>query len=122
MADISVGTKLKLSEADETFIESQLDGQGYWTELFGTLSAKGGYRWVRIGVWIFVTLAVILMGFSIWKFFQAETIKMQIFYAALAVFCNQGQIAFKLWFAGHMDRRALMREIMRMRLDLASRQ
>jgi len=110
---------LSLSETDEKFIESKLDGNGYWSDLFGTLSAKGGYRWVRIGVWIFVTLAVILMGFSIWKFFQAETVKMQIFYAALAVFCNQGQIAFKLWFAGHMDRRVLTREILRMRLQLA---
>jgi len=119
MSETGNGSILNLSETDETFIESQLDGQGYWSELFGTISAKGGYRWVRIGVWMFVTLAVILMGFAIWKFFQAETVKMQIFYAALAVFCNQGQIAFKLWFAGHMDRRALMREIMRLRVELA---
>lgn len=118
MSDFDQKLKDLLSENDEALIEASLDGGGYWDELFGTLKAKGGYGWVRIGVWIFVTIAVVLMFYSVWKFFHADNVKMQIFYAALAVFSNQGQIAFKLWFAMHMNRRASLREIKRLRLQI----
>ena len=116
MSDFDQKLKDILSENDEALIEASLDGDGYWDELFATLKAKGGYRWVRVGVWIFVTIAVVLMIYSVWKFFHTDNVKMQIFYATLAVFCNQGQIAFKLWFAMHMNRRANLREIKRLRL------
>lgn len=119
MSDFDQKLKELLSETEEALIEESLDGSGYWDELFGTLRAKGGYGWVRVGVWIFVTVAVVLMIYAIWQFFHAETVKMQIFYAALAVFCNQGQIAFKLWFSMHMNRRASLREIKRLRIQIS---
>ena len=92
MNDFDQKLKDLLSERDEAFIEASLDGNGYWDEMFDTLKAKGRYGWVRIGLWIGVGVAVAIMFYAIWQFFAAETVKMQIFYIGLAIFCNQGQI------------------------------
>ena len=75
MSDFDQKLKDFLSENDEALIEASLDGDGYWDELFATVKAKGGYGWVRVGVWIFVTIAVVLMIYSVWKFFHTDNVK-----------------------------------------------
>ena len=52
------------------------------------------------------------------KFFQAETVKAQIFYASGVVLTNTVQIAFKLWFHMRMNRSELLREIKRLQLAI----
>jgi len=104
-----------LSGDDESFIKDSFD-EGFYASVFDSLKSKSSiYRWTWVGIFIF---SGILM-FSIWKFFQAETVKDQIMWAALAIMGNSAQIALKIWFNMRLSRRDIMRELKKTQLALA---
>ena len=72
----------------------------------------------NIMVWMAVMIFCGLLFFCIYKFFHADTVKMQIFYASGTVLTNSAQIAFKLWFHMRLNRRVLLREIRRLQLAI----
>lgn len=109
--------KKLLSEEDETFITDTIDEAGYYSTAFSSLKGQGSG--LRIGSWIAVAIACSLLFFCIWKFFEVETVKEQIFFASAAVLLNSGQIAFKLWFNMQLNRRAITQEIRRLELVVA---
>lgn len=106
-----------LSEEDEAFIADEIEGAGYHQEMFASFRGKGSG--LRIGVWVAITIACVLIFYSIWQFFQADTVRDQIMYASLAVMANSAQIAFKHWFNQRLNRKAIMMEIRRLRVELA---
>ncbi len=106
-----------LSKEDEIFIDKSLNEQSYYKEAFDSLSGPG--KGMNIMAWagIFVFAGVLL--YAIYAFFQADTVKDQIMWAALAVIANSAQIAMKLWFHNHLNRFAIIREIKRLQLEVA---
>ena len=106
-----------LSAEDDAFITENLEQTGYHQEVLASFRGKG--RGLRIGVWIGIMVACMILFFSGWKFFQADTTRDQIMFAALAVMANSGQIALKHWFNQRLNRRAIMIEIKRLRLEIA---
>ncbi len=117
MSEFDERLKGLLSEEDEAFINESLDETGYYKEALASL--KGPGAGMNILVWIGVFVFAGVMLFAIYAFFQAETVKDQIMWAALAIMGNSAQIAMKLWFYNHLNRFALMKEIKRLQLEVA---
>lgn len=117
MSDFDQKLKALLSAEDEAYIEDALEETGFYAEMFASL--KGSGNAMHILTWIGIMIFGGLLLFCIWKFFQAETTRDQIFFAASAILLNSAQIALKLWFNMRLNRRAILREIKRLHLAIA---
>ncbi|MFC7291482.1 DUF6768 family protein [Hirschia litorea] len=106
-----------LSAEDEAFIDESLNEDSYYKEAFASLSGPG--RGMNIMAWIGVFIFSGVILYSIFAFFQADTVKDQIMWAALAIMGNTAQIAMKLWFHNRLNRFAIVREIKRLQLEIA---
>jgi len=116
MSDFDERLRALLSEGDDAAIEQSLTEKNVIMETLGAL--KGPESGWNIMIWITVLIFCGLLFFCIYQFFHAETVKMQIFYAAGVVLCNSAQIAFKLWFHMRLNRLKLLREIRRLQLAI----
>lgn len=116
MSDIDERIRALLSEGDDAAIEASLGEKNVILETVGAL--KGPESTWNIMTWIAIMVCCTLLFTCIYKFFQAETVKDQIFYAAGALMTNAAQIAFKLWFHMRLNRRELLREIRRLQLAI----
>lgn len=114
MSDFDQRLKELLSEDDEAFIADAVDEQGYYASVFNSLKGQGSGMRILSWIGIFIFSALLLV--SIWQFFQAETIRDQILFAALAIMLNSSQIALKLWFNMQLNRRAITQELRRLQL------
>lgn len=117
MSDFDERLREILSDSDDAAVEDSLGEKNVFSEVLGSL--KGPESGMNIITWIGVAVFCGLLFFCIYKFFQAETVKMQIFYAAGVILANSAQIALKLWFHMRLNRRELLREIRRLQLALA---
>ena len=109
-----------MSEEDEAFIGDAIDETGYYKYAWSSFQGQGsGMRitaWV--GIILFGSLTIVCLYLLI---MQADTTRMQIIYAALAVMANSAQIALKLWFNMQVNRVALSHELRRLQLVVAAR-
>lgn len=117
MTDFDKDLKTLLSAEDEKFIADHLDETGYYAEAFGSLRGRGSA--MHILSWVGILAASAGLIFCLWKFFHADTTRDQILFAMFAVLLNSAQIALKIWFNMRLNRRAIIREIKRLRLSLA---
>jgi len=108
-----------LSKGDDAAIENSLGDVNVFSETLGSL--KGPESGINILIWIGVSVFCGLLFVCIFKFFQADTVKDQIFYAAAVILTNSAQIALKLWFHMRLNRRELLREIRRLQLAIVQR-
>jgi hypothetical protein len=118
MSDFDKRLKQLLSEDDERFIANSLEETGFYSEVYGSLKGPGSA--MHILTWAGIGVACMLLFYCIWQFFQAETVRDQILFAAGAIMLNTGQIALKLWFNMRLNRRAVLREIKRLHLAIAN--
>ncbi len=117
MSDFDERLRSLLREEDEALLSDELEQLGYHAEMLASFKGPGSA--LRIGVWVGVAVACVILFYSIWQFFHVETTREQIMYAGLAIMANSGQIAFKNWFNQRLNRRAILMEIRRLRLDIA---
>jgi len=117
MSDLDRQIRDLLSEEDQAFIRDSADAEGFYASMFDSLRGKGSglYRWTWFGIIIFGSI----MLFAIWKFFQVDTTRDQIMWAALAIMGNSAQIALKVFFNMRLNRRDILRELKRTQLTLA---
>ena len=109
MQDFDTALKELLSEEDEAFITDAMDEAGFYKTVFQ--SFKGPGRSITLRAWVGIMIFCGFLFFFIWKFFQAQTIKDQIMFAALVVMLNTAQCTLKLWYNMHLNRRTITREI-----------
>ena len=109
-----------LSKGDDAAIEKSLGDANVFSEILRSL--KGPESGINILTWIGVSVFCTLLFFCIFKFFQADTVKDQIFYAAAVILTNSAQIALKLWYHMRLNRRELLREIRRLQLAIVQRE
>ena len=117
MSDFDERLRTALSAEDEKYLEDHLQEENYYLEVFSSLRGAGAT--MNILAWIGTLLAAGLLIFFLIQAFQAETTREQILFAALAVMLNSAQIALKLWTNMRLNRRALLLEIRKLRLELA---
>jgi hypothetical protein len=117
MTDFDDRLQTALSAEDEKFVADHLDEKGYYAEVLSSLRGPGGAMNILAWVGIFI-FSAILIGCLIGAF-QAETSRAQILFVAFAVMANSGQIAIKLWANMRLNRRAVMVELAKLRLELA---
>jgi len=117
MSDFDEKLKGLLSAEDEALLSDELEQPGYHAEMLASFKGPGSA--LRIGVWVGVAVACAILFFSIWQFFHVDTTRDQIMYASLAIMTNSAQIAFKNWFNQRLNRRAVLMEIRRLRVDIA---
>ena len=109
MQDFDTALKELLSEEDEAFITDAMDEAGFYKTVFQ--SFKGPGRSITLMAWVGIIIFCGFLFFFVWKFFQAQTIKDQIMFAALVVMLNTAQCTLKLWYNMHLNRRTITREI-----------
>ena len=109
MSDFDQDLKRLLSEEDEAFITDAMDEAGFYKTVFQ--SFKGPGRSITLMAWVGIMIFCGFLFFFVWKFFQAQTIKDQIMFAALVVMLNTAQCTLKLWYNMHLNRRTITREI-----------
>jgi len=117
MSDFDKKLQNLLSEEDKAFISDRLEETGYYEEIFASFRGRGSG--LRIAVWVAVLVASALIFYSIWMFFHVDSIRAQIMYASLAIMANSAQIAFQHWLNQRLNRKAIMMEIHRLRMELA---
>lgn len=116
MSNFENDLKQTLSGEDERFIKDSFD-EGFYASVFDSLTDKSSiYRWTWVGIFLFSGILI----FAIWKFFQADAIKDQIMWAALAIMGNSAQIALKIWFNMRLSRRDILRELKKTQLAIAA--
>lgn len=119
MTDFDDRLSQLLSEEDAAFIGDTIDETGYYQYAWNSFRGPGSG--MRVLAWAAILLFGGLTIFFVWQMFVAETTRLLIIYAALAIMCNSAQIAMKLWFNMQLNRGALSRELRRLQLLLAAR-
>ena len=117
MSDFDQDLKRLLSEEDEAFITDAMDEAGVYKTVLQSFKGPGRSMSLMASVGIMIFCA--LLFFFVWKFFQAQTIKDQIMFAAMVVMMNTAQCTLKLWNNMHLNRRTVTREIKLLQLAIA---
>lgn len=115
MSEFEEQLRSALSEEDSELLK-KTTVSGYYQEVFH--SFKGPDAAISIFAWSGILAASALLIFFLIKAFMADQTSDQILFAALAVMLNSAQIAIKLWFNMRLNRRAILRELGQLRLDL----
>jgi hypothetical protein len=71
-------------------------------------SFKGPQGWIMVLVWFFGLAFFVLAVLCACRFFEVETTKHQIMYAALFLFCMQAVALLKMAAYNRMDRNAIL--------------
>ncbi len=119
MTDFDDRLKSALSAEDEQYVADHLDEKNYYGEVLSSLKGPGSAMNIMAWVGIFIFSGVLI--YCLVMAFQAETTRAQILYVAIAIMANSAQIAMKLWANMRMNRRAMMVELQKLRLELSRR-
>jgi len=120
MSDFDQKLQELLGAEERDLLDSNFEEEGYYTEVMSSFRGKG--RWIRIGCWFGVFVCCSVLFYAAWMFFQVQSTKDQIMCAAIAIMMNSAQISLKLWLHQRMNRRAVLIEIQRLRVELAARE
>ncbi len=105
-----------LRDDDAALVPAPNKESGYYREVFSSL--KGPDAAMNRLTWVGIFVASGLLIFFLISAFQAENVREQVLYAALAVMLNSAQIALKLWFNMRLNRRVVLHEIKQLRLQI----
>jgi uncharacterized membrane protein YciS (DUF1049 family) len=76
-------------------------------------------RFITVGA-VVVSMGIFALAvWTVFRFFEAETTRWQIFWAALFLYLGMAIGFIKVWFWMEMQRAAMTRELKRMELQLA---
>jgi hypothetical protein len=104
-----------LSTRDDTDVP--LNEGNYYREVWDSFKGESS------AFFIFTWIGIIVFGggliYCIVLMFQAEDQRGLILAATLAIMLNSAQIALKLWYNMRLNRIAVLREIRRLRLEMA---
>ena len=117
MSDFDDRLKTALSAEDEKYVSDHLDEKGYYAEVLSSLKGPGSAMNILAWVGIFIFSGILI--YCVVMAFQAETTRAQILYVAFAIMANSAQIAMKLWANMRLNRRAVMVELRKLRLEIA---
>ncbi len=117
MTDFETRLKTALSAEDEQYVADHLNEKGYYAEVLDSL--KGPGSGMNILAWIGILGVSAILIYCLVSAFQADTTREVILYATIAIMANSGQIAMKLWANMRLNRRAVMVELRKLRLELA---
>ncbi len=110
--------KTALTQEDQEFLTETMNEVNYYKEVFNSL--KGPDRVLNIMGWIATLVASGFLIYFLICAFHAETTREQILFAALAIMLNSAQIALKMWLNMRMNRRAIQKDIYRLKLALST--
>jgi len=112
-----------MSEFDEKLRDSLRESnrhlpaeEQYYREVLQSFKGPGSD--LNILAWVGILVASGLLIFFFIRALHADAVREQVLFAALAIMLNSAQIAMKLWFNMRMNRRSILNEIKRLRLDL----
>ncbi len=117
MSDLDSRLEQLLSEHESTLEAPQAE-ENYYKEVLGSFHGDGSG--MRLLTWAGIFVFGGLMIYCIVQLFGAETTRDQILFGVFAVMLNSAQIALKLWFNMRLNRRAVVAEVRKLRLDLAA--
>lgn len=92
--------------------------ENYYREVLSSFRGEGSE--LRVATWVGILFFGGLLIWCVVEFLRAATVQDQITFGVFAVMLNSAQIALKLWFNMRLNRRALIREIRGMRLQMLS--
>jgi hypothetical protein len=95
-----------------------VEEQGLFEQALGVM--RGQQKFISVMAYIIIVIFFGLMVYSIFRFFNAETTRLQIAWATGFLFANSAVAMMKMWFWMQMDKNALVREVKRLELQVAT--
>lgn len=89
----------------------------YFREVMASFRGDGSE--LRILTWAGILLFAAGLIYCVIKLILATTVEEKILFAVFAVMLNSAQIGLKLWFNMRLNRRAVIREIRNLQLQIA---
>lgn len=117
MSDLDSRLEQLLREHDSTLEAPQAE-ENFYKEVLGSFRGEGSG--MRIMTWVGILIFGGLLIYCVVQLVLAETTRDQILFGSFAVMLNSAQIALKLWFNMRLNRRAIVAEVRKLRLDLAN--
>ncbi len=82
-------------------------------------SFQGTHGWLIAGGWLKTVALLAILVFSVYQFFQQDTVMAMLAYASLAVICIVGHVGIMLFVWIQMNHNQTVREIKRLELQVA---
>ncbi|MGB5346354.1 MAG: DUF6768 family protein [Woeseia sp.] len=91
--------------------------ENYYREVMASFRGEGS----ELGVLTWVGILIFSAGliYCVIRMLLATSVEEQVLFGVFAVMLNSAQIALKLWFNMRLNRRAIIREIRNLQLQLA---
>ena len=118
MESIDERIRKALSSEDRVFLE-QLDSSG---SLYGDIAAtfRGHMRWLNALAWLFGLILFVVAVACGWQFVTQTDLRSMQLWGAGAMLSALGLGLIKLWFLMEVQKSAIVREIKRVELQVAS--
>jgi len=118
MTTVDEAIRRALSPADVQDYEALSRELSPFGEAFGMFrSARRGYIWA---VAVAGAAFVVIGGYAVWRLLNATDIREMLGWSLLAIFLMLSLALVKLWFWLEMQRNAVVREVKRLELQIAS--
>lgn len=81
---------------------------------------RGSLRWITLAGWVAGFALFAAAAYFWWRFVHAEELRHMLLWAAPAFLCFLGLALVKIWFWLELQKNAVLREVKRLELQVAS--
>lgn len=117
MTDLDEAIRQSLSAEDAKFLEAFDREQPLLHHVMGTL--RGQFAPLNAGGWIAGFVLFGLGAMCVWRFLEASAVRDMMLWGGAADLALLGLAMIKMWFWMELQKNAIVREVMRLELQLA---
>ena len=118
MTDLDRAIRESLSSEDTELFDRLAADQALHRQVVATF--EGQLRWLNAAGWIAGVVLFGVAGVSAWRFVQAQEIGDMLRWGAASALGFAGLALVKVWFWMELQKNAIMREVKRLELQVAS--
>jgi hypothetical protein len=118
MNDLDRAIRQSLSAEDAELLDRLGADQALHRQVLATF--EGQLRWVNVGGWFAGFLLFVAASVMAWRFLQAQELNEMLRWGAGSALAFAGLALVKLWFWMELQKNAIMREVKRLELQVAS--
>ena len=118
MNDLDRAIRQSLSAEDAELLDRLGQNQALHQQVLATF--EGQLRWVNVAGWIFGVLLFGVTCVMAWRFVHAPELEDMLRWGAASALGFAGVALVKVWFWMELQKNAIMREVKRLELQVAS--
>jgi Family of unknown function (DUF6768) len=118
MNDLDQAIRQSLSAEDAALLDRLGADQALHRQVLATL--EGRLRWFNVAGWIAGFVLFVVASVLAWQFVQAEDLGDMLRWGAASALAFAGLALIKVWFWLELQKNAIVREVKRLEVQLAS--